>query len=678
MSKGYWIKPATRVYAPGRWVSVVVRSRLVTRTDLGGGAWAVFDRAAVVSSVFRAGRWSTGPVAAFTDPAAALAHVEGLAADRKSTWVVSPDATAAITQLGVWADWTARKAVWAGGQKPRGALPAATTPRPVVSRRTRPNPGRDAQDTNTPADPVIVHQLITRGNPTIVKYSVGGRTLTWVSASQYTGAGCAAVGRQLGIPAPGGLPRDPDRDPDDEHDEWQAIVWLRYMCDLSDWWRAVGGGPWSATAGGLGMSFVRRRLAPKSVLSHTDDTARGIEERALFGGRASVWCVAQVGAGNPPPATIGPTATATRYPRVAGPVEMWDVRSMYPSILERERFPVRYVGVIHRPSLSELQDAGRDYLLIAEVELDTPVGEYPYRDGDRLRFPAGRFRTVLPGPELAAALDAGHVTECVRAVFYLPGRPFARAAAELKGLRAAAELEGDEIRAGFVKMLSNAYSGKMAQRKYDWVRRPDVAAWADWGQWPEPTPDGSGVVWFRAAAGLVWEKRPHRHGGRPLGAVYSFLTSYGRALMRGVRESLPPKSVVSQDTDGLWVVGAARDRFTTVAQALERQGYTLARKSVRPSGRWLGPRHYWTTGGWVLSGFHLPTPAATAGSWSDTYTRIPPLGTSAGPPSGVQVVTRDNLLLSVDCDGAVGPDGWVTPRVIRPAYSPIPRSASES
>lgn len=668
MGKGAWVKPAERVYAPLRWVSVVVRPRVVGRTDAGGGAWAAFDRATVVGATWRAGRWRRGPVGVYAGGPDALRAVESHAAGRKGTWVVSPDATAALTMLGAWADWTERKAAWAGGRKPLPMPDAATSPRPGVSGPIPPAVSPPAGRGESPPTPIIVQQLITRGNPTIVKYSVGGRSLTWVSASQYTPATAGAVAAQLGIDPPAAGGRNPDADPDDEHDEWQANVWLKYMCDLSDWWRDVGGGPWSATAGGLGMSFVRRRLSPKTVLSHDDDTARGIEERGLYGGRASVWCVAPVGRTDPPPAQLGPTATAKQYRRVPGPVELWDVRSMYPTILERELFPVRYVGILERPSPELLASAARDYLLIADVVLDTPAGEYPYRDGETLRFPAGQFRTVLPGPELAAAVAAGHVKDCIRAVTYRPGRPFALAATELKGLRRAAELEGNEIRASFVKMISNAYSGKMAQRKHDWVRRPDVAPWQDWGQWPEDDGPGRPPKWFRAAAGLVWEKVPHRHGGRPLAAVYAFLTSYGRQLMASVRAMLPARSVVSQDTDGLWVVGPGRERFTEVAQALERRGYTIVRKLDQPSGIWLGPRHYWTTGGWVLSGFHAPSPGLRAGTWSDTYMRLPPLGTSSAPPIGIETVTRDNLSLAIDLDGAADARGWITPRVIRPPY----------
>lgn len=675
MSKGTWVKPAARVYAPLRWVSVAVTPRTVGRAAGAGGAFDVFGSGAAVAATWRAGRWRYADPFASSDPAALMRYVEDQAADRKGTWVVSPDATAALTMLGAWVEWDRRKATWAGGQKPPGRSPAATSPRPGVSGRTTPPDAAPNRPESTATDPVIVHTLVARGNPTIVRYTTGGRTLTWVSASQYTAATCADTAARLGIPPPGEADRDAAGFLPDDLSIWTANVWLRHMCELSDWWRAVGGGPWSATAGGLGLSFVRKRIQPKTILSHTDDCARGLEERGLYGGRASVWCVAPVGRGNLPPASLGPSATVRQYPRVPGPVELWDVRSMYPTILEREPFPVRYVGILDAPTPTMLAAAARDYLILADVILDTPVGEYPYRDGERLSFPAGRYRTVLPGPELAAALAAGHVKETIRAVTYRPGRPFTAAAGELVRLRREAEAANDPARAGFVKMLSNAWSGKMAQRKYDWQRAPKVAPLKEWGEWIELDADGVTVRRFRAAAGLVWERIPHKHGGRPLGAVYAFLTSYARDIMRSVRAMLPPRSVVSQDTDGVWVCGDGRAAFSEVARTLSLRGYTITRKLEQPSGRWLGPRHYWTPAGWVLSGFHRPGHGTRSGTWSDTYSRIAPLGTSSRPPIGVETLTRDNLTLTLDVDGAVGPDGWVSPLVIRPPRTPSPSGA---
>lgn len=665
MSRGTWVKPAVRTYTPNRWVVVCLTPTVTPRAGASPGEWQTWGAGSARAVEMRRGRWRVTAETRSTDARSLLAWIHERSADRRSTWVLSPCASQAATLLGLWDEWDRIGAKWSGPGGVATGEVASCPARPGVGRELNPQARGTPPTQSQAADGVSVHQLIARGNPTIIKYSVAGRRLTWVSGSQYTSASESALARSLRIPPPGESDRDRDGYRPEDTSAWRCEVWASFITRWCDEWRGMDGGPWSATIGGLAYNYVRKRLAPKSVLSHAEHAARDLEERALFGGRASVWCLAPVGTAAPPPPTVGPAGTVRQYPPVAGPVELWDVAGMYPTILSREDFPTMYVATLETPSVKSLRTAATDYFVIADVTMHAVHPEYPVRRGERVTFPLGTVRTVLTGPELRRALDADEVTGCVRATLYRRGRPFAVAAAELLGLRAAAAATGDEVRESIIKSLSVSFAGKLAQRRHDWVRRPNVAPKVDWGEWSDLDVMTGAARRFRAACGLVWEREPHRHGGRPLAACFAALTAYGRELMRGVRESLPPRSVVSQDTDGAWVVGPARDGLTAVARSLARRGYTIRRKQESRSGRWIGPRHYWTDRGWVLSGFHRPDYAISSGRVRDTYSLIPQLGTCSGPPAGILTLDRDSGLTEIDPDGAVDADGWVTPRVCR-------------
>lgn len=309
--------------------------------------------------------------------------------------------------------------------------------------------------------------------------------------------------------------------------------------------------------------------------------------------------------------------------------------------------------------------------VIASVRLKTEVSEYPYRNGDRIEHPKGEFDTCLCGPELKRAVDEGAVTACHFAATYQLGQPFAGAFGELLEERERARREARPVWEVFVKLLSNSFGGKLAQKKTGWERLPGVCPERDWGEWTERNATTGGRVRFRSIAGLLQKSVAVAHNGRPLASVFCYLTSHGRSLMRLIREALPPRTVVSQDTDGIWVLAPTEQMYQTAAAVARSRGYDLARKgeSRSDNGIWYGPRHYWTDAGWVLAGFHEHRQWGDGLTFDDSYTFLPVGGTATRPPEWVYHCNRRTRLGSIPADGVVGEDGWTVPRRLFPVKS---------
>lgn len=672
MSSGHWIKPARRTSAPTRLAAVVVDTRPLGETSRSGRTALGFARAAVATAEFRSGRWGSKSRALLTTGPALHDWLEEWGRERAGNWVVSPQAGASLFTSGWFSRIVERGVKWngTGGFAPEGTTPAGPGRQSASSLPPPHGAGRGSP--STASDNYSVSTLVLGSKVNIAKFTTRGKRFTWVSGQQFFPVGEESLAESFAfrdesdprVVNPGDvILRSPG---------WRAALWLHVFAELCDWWRAADGGPFSTTPGGMSLNYVRKRLAPRTLLSHRVPAARATEEAALFGGAARTFCYAPIRNPVEGGAVMTGDKLANAFRTVAGPIELWDVRSMYPTILRHESFPVRLLHRWTRPSVRELREMLDVWGVIANVRLKTESPEYPYRDGDRVSYPKGEFHTCLCGPELKRAVDDGAVSAVAHAATYQMGKPFASAFTQLVQEREKARAKARPAWEVFVKLLSNSFSGKLAQRKSRWERRPGVFPERDWGEWTCRNPGTGERSRWRSVSGLSFENVAAPFQGRPLASVFCFLTAHGRYLMRLVREALPDRTVVSQDTDGLWVVGATPELYHTARNVLKGRGYDLARKdeSVSQQAVFFGPRHYWTEAGWVLAGFHEHQQWGDGLTFDDSYTFLPIGGASDRPPEWVYHCQRRTRLGEIPVDGTCDSDGWVVPPRLRLTATP--------
>ena len=133
-----------------------------------------------------------------------------------------------------------------------------------------------------------------------------------------------------------------------------------------------------------------------------------------------------------------------RIGRVAGPLTLFDVRSMYPYVMREEKYPTILRGVYKRTDLAELKSFMQDASVVAEVDIETDEPVYAIRSDGYLIFPVGSFRATLTTPELKYALKRGHLTDCHRVAVYSHEPIFKSFVDELYKLRVEAR-DDDEV-----------------------------------------------------------------------------------------------------------------------------------------------------------------------------------------------------------------------------------------
>lgn len=505
-------------------------------------------------------------------------------------------------------------------------------------------------------------RLVLRGIPDIVHAMGTPSTVIFTSAGNWTPAS------PIDLASAVGMHFDPVNDPSCLQDqvelrpEFAAEALARYFRSLMARWVESGNGPWRETVGSLAVSLWRRRFYTEHVCRHKDETGRDLEARAAHGGRASVWFYGDVGRRSTLPTDAQPDPPFSRWALPGTEVHKLDVRSMYPAILRDELLPTRLLAVKRSVTLPELKALVKLRGVIATVSLNARHAEYPKKYDDRTRYPTGRFITTLAGPELGMALAGGEVVEVGETAIYDLGRPLQAVASYLLDERAKCRKAGDRQGEMLYKLMANALGGKFAQRADSWVVDTRIQAAKYWGEWIEAKTATRPSVRCRAICGVVHRQQRGKPGGKLLAAIYGYMTSHGRCRMREVREQLGADTVLSQDTDGLWITDAGMVAADERGLVGGDEPGNLRYVESCGFARWLSPKHYYHGGRWVLSGI---TGGFTGGSGLlfDESIRLNPVRfTPSAAPDRIQDKTRRIDLRGICPDVPVNnATGWADP-----------------
>lgn len=334
---------------------------------------------------------------------------------------------------------------------------------------------------------------------------------------------------------------------------------------------------------------------------------------------------------------------------------------MYPSLLLSERFPTRLRGLRGACSPQQLSELLTSFGVIARVRIKTTEAEYPLRRQNYTIWPLGEFTTTLAGPDLLPLLARGEVLKVYEHSLYDMGRPFEGAMRALLAERQSAQARGDVDGQTFAKLLANSLAGKLAQRSGKWVRAKEDDQEGAWGEWTRLSSRTKSPARMRHLAGLAWRYDASEEHRGPHTSAFSYLTAYGRQLMARIRACCPERTVVSQDTDGVWVCDSALARLRESGTlAGEGPGRLRIVGSVDSAQFW-GPRHYRAGSRWVLSG--MGEAVVDADSLTVLYSSRAPLFAALpfGAPRSTLTHVREAGMPARQDAGRVQPDGWILP-----------------
>jgi hypothetical protein len=641
---GNYLKPARRVSTPGVVFSIAVETKNIHSPNTDVYSEQTFQRAVVTVTKKRRGKWSVPIVLETTDCDILRAWIHSHADTRRRNYVICPVASDVLT-LTKWWDYAEHRG--------------------ISFERFNDSDIRSDQESDRLGG-IQVRRCLLRGKPDIFDYSDKTKRFVWLSGIQYSDIDERSIGEMIGYNEQADLFSDPSPGAGPYSVLDRALMWSQFLCHLANWWSECATAPFGLTVGSLSMGILRTYIAPKMLSTHKDEYVHKIERYACYGGRQSVWYVGTIGdCPIKPIHRIQGTGQCISTSHT-GTVRNIDVRSMYPHILASELFPCRYSGRIGAISQSEIQSLAKHYGIIATCTIYSDSGEYPYRTTERVAYPRGYFSTVLTGPEIATISGKDRIVRVHDGALYTMGAPFKEAAQSLLDMRIAARAAKNGAWELFAKSVGNNLGGKLAQRRTLWKMRPDVYPERQWGEWIARNYDTGVSTRYLARCGLVYEYVKDPGGYGPYTPAFAYLTAYGRLRMREIRLHCPQQTVIAQDTDGIWLWGdAAYNELRDKCDFGNGPGQLAIKHEVNAC-IFLGPKHYWTSDGWVLAGFHEHHVNPSDMSVRDHYAVNPlTIGCMTAPNTLLSRLRVSKLTLD-HVGGEIAPDSWVRPQWINP------------
>ena len=337
--------------------------------------------------------------------------------------------------------------------------------------------------------------------------------------------------------------------------------------DLAQWFvgaastlQSLGRCGWMHTAGSQAMHLFRSAYHRTPILSHTEGHATALERDGLFGGRCEVY----------------------QYGRIAGPVHLYDIRSMYPYLCAHNQVPVALQYVLGGITPTELLERmGSDTFAIARVDIETEEPDYPYRltqwdeiyvnkqtvlarkampHESRVIYPIGRYTTVLAGEELVRAARSGHLQRVRYTALYKCAQALEAFQRALYAVRCRSDNQGTTELSAYIKALMVSLPGKFAQQDRKWVDMPNAELPTEWGEyyWISPANE---CVRYRSIAGHV---QVEEVGGFSYGSVPAIsvaIASSGRNRLLAIIQAAGWENTYYVDTDAIIVSDIGRERI---------------------------------------------------------------------------------------------------------------------
>lgn len=349
-----------------------------------------------------------------------------------------------------------------------------------------------------------------------------------------------------------------------------VIGWLAFI-------RKHDLGPFAATLASQAFKTYKYRFMQHPIFIDNNDNALAIARSSYVGGRTECFHIGEL----------------------QGPLYYLDVNSMYPAVMRANDYPCKLRSVYTRPDNDEINKWREDFIMIGEVDIDTPCADYPVISDNKLMFPTGRYTTTLAHPELMRAFDRGHIAKWHSVVLYEKAPLFASFVDTLYGLRLQASTANNETEKFNIKIMMNSLYGKFGQRgrRFEEVGTTDPdAVWTH----TEIDADTDTTIRYRAFGGLVQAWVEDAESSESFPAIAACVTSHARVLLLDAMELCGNENRFYTDTDSLIVNAEGMRRMASVLHNSDLGKWKLAKTITSMTIH--GPKDYVLDGERTIKG----------------------------------------------------------------------------
>lgn len=347
----------------------------------------------------------------------------------------------------------------------------------------------------------------------------------------YFNCSLAELGETVGLPK---LPICFDSCDDEELREYcerDVDIIKTAILSLIKWQSDLDLGNFRWTLPSNSYNAFRHRFLKHKIVLHDHAEAKTLERLSYFGGQTEVF------------STL----------KHVEPVYLLDVRSLYPSVMLNNCFPVKLLDYQENLSEDFKWEEHLDSNAIAKVTLSTPVFTFPAKRNDATVYEKDEFTTYLAGPELEFALSNGLIMSCQSFATYECQPIFTEFVEYFWGMRQRYEANSETIWANLCKLFLNSLSGKFAQKTAAWKSIGGILNDRQWSQWVNYSLSTGRIDQFRSIGNRVQIKVEQGEHKNSFCAISAFITSFGRERLRLLRGFAGQENVYYQGVDSLVV-----------------------------------------------------------------------------------------------------------------------------
>lgn len=413
--------------------------------------------------------------------------------------------------------------------------------------------------------------------PTVLKYRKDARSLVLMDTLNIFRMSLAELGKYIGIIK---YEFPTEDDPPKVWDQYCKRDCLVLFEAMKAYWALLLGwelGNFQYTLPAQAMAAYRHRFMNHPIYIDDSGLSHDLARNAYAGGRVECF---QLG-------------------KIKEEVYCVDINSQYPAVMATDSFPTKLQGLVHRTNRNELRGFLDEYLVVADVDIETSHPIYPVKWEGKLLFPVGRFRTQLATPELSYALEHDQVGRVYRVALYHHAPIFSDYVDFFYSERLKAKDAKAETLSWLCKLFLNSLYGKFGQtgRVFEEVEltlEDEVKVWLEWDATTRT------LHKYRQLGGLVQEQMRDGESRDSFPAIAAHVTSAARLQLWRLLDQAGADNVFYCDTDSMFVNAEGLERLQMHLVDDELGALKLEWQSTAVEIR--GPKDYSVDGNYKIKG----------------------------------------------------------------------------
>lgn len=287
-------------------------------------------------------------------------------------------------------------------------------------------------------------------------------------------------------------------------------------------------GSFSITLASQALRAFYKRFCPVTIIHHDIPEVTHLEREAYHGGRTECFRIGQFNQ----------------------KIYYVDVNSLYPFVMRNNKYPVKLLkySIVSNPDeIKWLLD--NDFLVIADVYIETDYPIVPKKIDGQLIAPVGRFRTVISTPELKLVLKYGRILKVFSVAVYEGEYLFK----DYVDYFYQKKSESKGVYRLMYKLFLNSLYGKFAQKIPKWRTIDEYDGAEDLDPY-EIVTMGDKRINIRRIWGLVQMSVPNDgvDSFHSFTAIAAHVTAYAWAYMSDILVQIKPH-VYYMDTDSFFI-----------------------------------------------------------------------------------------------------------------------------